>query len=142
MITHHSTPAVPPKRVVILGAGGFIARALARDLQENNIPARPVSSAEVNLLQPEAAQKLAGIIQPQDSLVITSALTPEKGKDVNTFMKNLAMIHHLGSFLETLAIQHLIYLSSDAALDEQASLVRESTPRNPNNLYGLMHVAR
>lgn len=130
------------RRVVILGAAGFVAADLGRLLDEKGIPRRSISSKEIDLLQPDGVEKLAAAIRPEDSVVVTAALTPEKGKDVRTFMKNLVMVQHLCNFLETARCRHLIYLSSDAALDEEASLVRESTPRTGCGLYGLMHVAR
>jgi UDP-glucose 4-epimerase len=138
---HHSTPTAP-KRVVILGANGFIARDLARHLAESNIPHLSISSAQADLLSPDSVEKLRGLVQPDDALVVTSALTPEKGRDVRTFMKNLTMIQHVAQMFDTAKCAHVIYLSSDAVFDESSSLVSEDTPRVGVGLYGLMHAAR
>lgn len=138
---HHSTPTAP-KRVVVLGANGFIARDLARHLAEDGIPHLAIGSARVDLLSPDSVEKLGGLVQPDDALVVTSALTPEKGRDVRTFMKNLTMIQHLCQWLETGKCAQVVYLSSDAVFDEAASLVSEATPRVGVGLYGLMHAAR
>ena len=142
MIKHHHPTPVNPKRVVILGSAGFIARDLARYLDELGIDNLPVGSEQINLINPESVEQLGRLIQPDDALVISSALTPEKGKDVHTFMKNLLMINHVAAFFENARCRQVVYLSSDAVCDEQASLLSEATPRSPANLYGLMHVAR
>jgi len=138
---HHSSPT-QPKRVVILGAAGFIARDLARHLAQERIEHLCVGSAQIDLFQPDAVEKLRAVIRPDDALVITSALTPDKGKDVRTLMKNLTMVERLCAFFESGKCAQVLYLSSDAVYDEGVPLVRESTPRTGGGLYGLMHAAR
>jgi len=142
MMKHHSLAPTKPKRVVILGASGFVARALARCLAEGGIETLAIGSSQVDLLESGSATKLQEIIRPDDALVITSALTPEKGKDVRAFMKNLTMVNHLCAFFEKARCAHVVYLSSDAVYDDSTALVRETTPRTGLGLYGLMHVGR
>ncbi len=142
MAIRHHTSHGRPKRVVILGATGFVARDLIRHLTKGGIETVAVGSAQVNLLEPESAAKLKDLVRPEDSLVIPSALTPEKGKDVRTFMKNLAMIQHVCALFEHNGCAHVVYISSDAVYDDATALVRETTPRAGLGLYGLMHVAR
>jgi UDP-glucose 4-epimerase len=138
---HHASP-VKPQRVVILGAAGFVARDLARQLNLEGIPNVAISSRDVDLCRPESVQQLEGLVRSEDSLVVTSALTPEKGKDVKTFMRNIAMVNHVCAFFETHSCRHLVYLSSDAVYSDQSSLVSEETPLCPKGLYALMHCAR
>lgn len=141
-ITHHHAAPLDPKRVVILGANGFVSRDLARLLGAEKIPCSVLGSAQVDLLAPDAVKKLRGLLQPDDAVVVTSALTPEKGKDVRTFMKNLTMVSHVCEALESVRCAQVIYLSSDAVYDDADPLVRETTSRTGPGLYGLMHVAR
>jgi nucleoside-diphosphate-sugar epimerase len=141
-ITHHNPTPTDPKRVVILGANGFVARELAQALAAEKVPHTVIGSAQVDLLAPDASGKLSGLLKPDDALVITSALTPEKGKDVRTFMKNLTMIEHVCAALDAVRCSQVIYLSSDAVYDDADPLVRETTPLTGLGLYGLMHVAR
>jgi nucleoside-diphosphate-sugar epimerase len=141
-ITHHNPIPGDPKRVVILGANGFVARALAQSLADADIPFAVIGSAQVDLLAPDAAGKLSALLKPDDALVITSALTPEKGKDVRTFMKNITMVEQVCAALDAVRCSQVIYLSSDAVYDDADPLVRETTPRTGLGLYGLMHVAR
>jgi nucleoside-diphosphate-sugar epimerase len=141
-LKHHNVSPIKPKRVVILGATGFVARNLARELARLDIETLALGSAQLNLLEPESVVTLKGIIGSEDALVITSALTPEKGKDVHTFMKNLSMIHWVCSLFEQASCAHVIYLSSDAVYDDATVVVRETTARTGLGLYGHMHLAR
>jgi UDP-glucose 4-epimerase len=125
-----------------LGANGFLSLALAAALREERIPFRTVGSQEVNLIEDSAPQKLRDIVNPDDSLVIASALTPDKGRDVGTLMKNLQMAVHLCGFLSARGCSHVIYISSDAVYDSRSSLIGESSSCEPSDLYALMHVGR
>jgi UDP-glucose 4-epimerase len=136
-----TTPA-KPERVVILGASGFVARDLARHLDEQQIGHRAIGSGEIDLLQPQCVAQLQAVLRGSDALVITSGLTPDKGRDVGTLMKNLAMAQHLAAVLETTPLAQVIYISSDAVYDGREPLICESSTRQPTDLYSLMHIAR
>ena len=142
MIQHLHPIPVRPTRVVILGASGFVAVTLARHLREAGIEFRAVGSGEVNLERVESVEQLAKILKPEDAVVMTSALTPDKGRDVGTLMRNLAMAQHVGAALERTGCSHFVYLSSDAVYDGRDSLIREGSARQPSDLYSLMHIAR
>ncbi len=142
MLTHLFATPQPPARVVILGANGFLSLALAAALRGDQIPFRAVGSQEVNLIDDSAPQKLRDIIQPDDALVIASALTPDKGRDVATLMKNLQMASHVCSVLGAGSCSHVVYISSDAVYDSRSSLIEESSSCEPSDLYALMHTGR
>ena len=125
-------------RVVVLGARGFLGGALMGRLKN----AVPVGSAEVNLLEPTSVEKLRRIVRDGDALVFASALTPDKGKDVRTAMKNLAMGEHVAAVVEAVKFSHVIYISSDAVYADDANPVRETSCPCPSTLYGLMHLMR
>jgi nucleoside-diphosphate-sugar epimerase len=142
MLTHQFAEAQKPARVVILGARGFISVALAQALEKEQIACRPVGSNEVNLIDSSAAETLEQIIKPDDVMIITSALTPDKGRDVTTLMKNLHMAQQLCAALARTACAHVIYISSDAVYDARSALVNEQSSCEPSDLYALMHIAR
>lgn len=142
MLEHHQVTPTKPRRVLILGASGFVARDLVRSLAEEQIEHRAIGSDAIDLTAPESVAQLQAEIRGDDALVITSGLTPEKGKDVATLMKNLAMGQHLAAALETNPCSHIIYISSDAVYAWRESLLRESSVRQPSDLYSLMHIAR
>jgi len=138
MIKHHHSQPQPPGRVVVLGARGFLGSTLVRRLTN----AVPLGSTEVNLLEPSSVEKLRGIVRDGDALVFASALTPDKGKDARTAMKNLAMGEHVAAVVEAVKFGHVIYISSDAVYEDDANPVRETSCASPTTLYGLMHLMR
>lgn len=142
MLKHHNSTPVNPRRVVILGAKGFIARDLAQFLPTQGMPVEVIGSAQVDLLQPDAVEKLRARLRTEDVLIVTSALTPEKGKDVKTFMRNLTMAASVCSAVEAAPCAQVVYLSSDAVFEDQTGRFTEETPRVGIGLYGKMHAAR
>jgi nucleoside-diphosphate-sugar epimerase len=142
MLTHLFSTPQPPARVVILGEKGFLASALAAALQEAGMPFRTVGRQEVDLIDSSASEKLRNIVQPDDALVIVSALTPDKGRDTATLMRNLQMASNLCGFLGDATCSHVLYISSDAVYDYRSSLIEESSGSEPSDLFALMHTAR
>src|SRR5438045_3067362 len=114
MLHHHQSSPTKPRRTLILGASGFIARELVRHLGNQQVACRAIGSDEIDLIQPESVVQLQAEIREEDALVITSGLTPEQGKDVPTLMKNVAMGQHLAAAFETASCAHVVYISSDA----------------------------
>ena len=129
-------------KVVILGGSGFIGRNLAKHLAATGIEARPVSSDEVNLCEAKALDALAGLVKKEDTLVMASAVTPDKGRESRIQMKNFIMGQTLCDFLEKSPCSHVVYLSSDAVYDDGLSLVNESSPSSPSSFYGITHLGR
>ncbi len=141
MIRHHSPAPVSPRRVVILGASGFIGTHLVEHLRAQRIPILALASSQVDLTSYSAPQALRDCLADGDALVFASALTPDMGDNTSTLMRNLAMVEALVS-LEKCPIAHVVYLSSDAVYDSADSLVREETRPAPPALYGHMHLLR
>ena len=142
MITHQNPAPRKPERVVLLGARGFIGAAVRKQLDAQRIPSLALSSAELNLVETSAADKLAAALRATDALVMLAALTPDKGRDIATLMKNLAMMQNTCAAIEKTGCAHLVYFSSDAVYDSAVSRVSEDTPASPQDLYGAMHHAR
>lgn len=142
MIRHLSQEPVSPERVVIIGGSGFIGKNLLRRLEQSSIEAVAVSSAQADLCDPESAQTLARLVRKGDTLVIAAAVTPDKGRDLRTQMKNLQMQQTLLSFFEKTSCSHVIYISSDAVYDEAVNPVREDSRCDPSSFYGLTHWVR
>ncbi len=142
MTIHHNATPQNLARVVLLGARGFISAALYHRLQAEGIAALALGSADVDLATAAAAEKLAGLLQPADSVVMLAALTPDKGRDIATLMKNLAMMQSVCAALEKTGCAHLVYVSSDAVYPFTQGRVSEETSASPEDLYGVMHYAR
>jgi UDP-glucose 4-epimerase len=80
MLNHLNEKPINPARVVVLGARGFIGRALVAALQQAGIAVMPVSSADLDLTAEDAGDRLAAMLKPDDAVVLLSALTPDKGR--------------------------------------------------------------
>jgi nucleoside-diphosphate-sugar epimerase len=131
-----------PARVVVLGATGFVGGDLVAHLRELGIPVLGLGSRDVDLTRAESVTQLDRLHHPGDVLVLASTITPDRGKDVRTLMRNLSMGEHVAAFLEKASCAHLVYISSDAVYDEQTAVVREETPCNPTGFHGVMHLTR
>lgn len=142
MITHRLPIPRAPERVVLFGAQGFIGKAIQARLQEEGIATLALASREVDLTLPASVAQLSGLLKPADTVVMLSALTPDKGRDIATLMKNFAMMQHLCAALEQTGCAHLVYFSSDAVYDNAVARVTEAVPASPQDLYGTMHRTR
>src|SRR5262249_50249139 len=142
MIRHLNSEPVSPTRVVVLGGSGFIGRHLVADLHRSEISVLSLSSTDLDLTAAGAGAKLAGILRPDDTLVFASCLTPDKGKDIRTAMRNLAMGEQVCAALQAAPCHHVIYVSSDAVYADEESLIREDSRCEPSTLYGLGHLTR
>ena len=141
MLSHRSS-AEKPSRIVVLGAKGFVASGLIRLLSGESIPHRSVGSCEVDLVEPSAVAKLRDIVQQDDAIVVTSALTPEKGRDRATFLKNVAMIDNLCAVLAEILCTQVVYISSDSVYDARCTVVDEDSCCESDDMYALSHIVR
>ena len=142
MIFHQHAEEHSPARVVLLGAHGFIGAAIRGQLAAKNIPAIAPPSDELNLAATDAAGKLAALLEPSDAVVMLAAITPDKGGDNATLLRNLAIMQSVCTAIEKRGCAHLVSFSSDAVYDIAVSRVTEDTPATPQSLYGAMHYAR
>ncbi len=141
-LTHGRAGPEGPSRVVILGARGFIAGALARRLASEGQEVLAVSSGALDLADPESGRRLAELLRDGDAVVATAALTPERGRDTATLIRNLRMAESIAAAIAARSLGHVIYFSSDSVYGGAASVISEATPAAPADLYGLMHRAR
>jgi UDP-glucose 4-epimerase len=143
MLVHQKTPPVKPARVVVLGGGGFLAPDLVRLLEEERVPVRAVGSTEVDLTSDAAADKLVAEFCSSDVVVMVAALTPDKGRDACTLMKNLRMAENVCAALERVKLAQFLYISSDGVYDGRLSpLLHEESTCEPVDLYCVMHISR
>jgi nucleoside-diphosphate-sugar epimerase len=142
MLNHLNEKPMNPARVVLLGARGFIGRTLVSVLQRAGIAALPVSSADLNLATDGAADRLAAMLQPHDAVVMLAALTPDRGRGLQPFLTNIHMAASLCGALGKVTPAQVVYLSSDSVYPIATGLVSEASYAEPDDLYGMMHLAR
>ena len=140
MLKHNVEYPVIPPRVVVMGAGGFIGGSLLKCLSNKKIPNLALTSSDINLLDAEAANKLINIIQPEDTLVVISAIAP--CKDNQMLLKNIAMMVPVCKAIEKSPPNHVIYVSSDAVYADDTKPLAENSCAEPASLHGIMHLAR
>jgi UDP-glucose 4-epimerase len=137
----HQTPR-KPARLVVLGSGGFLGRHLLAACAAARIEAVGLGSRDIDLAEASAPVRLAERLRPGDVLVFLAALTPDKGRDSGTLMRNLAMCRAVCEATRTAEIAQLVYASSDAVYSFATPLISEETPAVPLDLYGAMHRTR
>lgn len=141
MIRHLQSPS-RPSRVLILGSSGFVGTHLKHLLERSSVEVHGFSSKEIDLTSPACVSQLREVARADDVLVVVSALTPDRGRDIATMVKNIRMGEHICEFLAASRCSHVVYISSDAVYAEDAHPVRESSCADPTSFHGLMHVVR
>jgi nucleoside-diphosphate-sugar epimerase len=142
VIHHHNPETRPPRRVVVLGATGFVAADLIAHLRDLGIEVLPLPGSQYDLRDPAVVTALRELVRPDDALVFVSALTPDRGRDIRTLMANLAMGENVCAALEQGPCSQVVYISSDAVYADDANPVRETSCCDPSSNHGLMHLVR
>jgi nucleoside-diphosphate-sugar epimerase len=126
----------------MIGRSGFLATCLAATLRESGVPLLAVGRPEIDLTVSRSVDALSDLLQRDDTVVILSALTPDKGRNVRTLMNNVRMAEHLCEVFERRSCAHVLYISSDAVYDGRDTPLTEDSNRQPADLYALMHTSR
>lgn len=140
MLKHDHGQAVKPKRVVVLGGGGFIAGAILRRLQADGIAAIGLGRPALDLLADGAADRLVQALDAQDTLVFASALAP--CKDLQMLIENTRMAEAVCTALRHKPVAHVVYISSDAVYKDSPGPLTEASCAEPGALHGVMHLTR
>ena len=140
MLEHLNPAAAAPRRVVIIGAGGFVGGSIRARLESDGVATLALTRKEVDLLQAGAAAKLAGLLRPGDAVVLVSAVAP--AKTVSVLMDNLRMAQAVCDAVAGLELSQLLYISSDAVYADDQNPVTEFSYCAPSTLHGMMHAAR
>jgi UDP-glucose 4-epimerase len=140
MLRHlKETPALPA-RTVVIGAAGFVGSALMRRLEAAGAAALGLTRKEVDLLAPQAADKLAAFLMPGDAVVAISARAPVR--DIGMMIDNMVIVRALLDALARAPTTHVVNISSDAVYADGPVPLTEATPTAPTSLHGAMHLAR
>jgi nucleoside-diphosphate-sugar epimerase len=124
-------------RVVILGASGFLGRALETVLSREGVEVVGHSSRTLDLTRPEAFGVLDPHMTPATTLVVASGLTPDRGQTPSTFLANTTMAVNLATYLDGHRPGSVVYLGSDAVYGFGEAPVTETTAVEPTGYYAL-----
>lgn len=141
-LSHAHTNPQKPTRVVVLGSGGFLGKPLLQACAAAGIASLGLASKDIDLTDTSAGAQLAQRLRPMDVLIFLAALTPDKGRDSATLMRNLAMCRAVCEATRSVQLAQLVYASSDAVYSFDTSLISEQTPPVSVDLYGGMHRMR
>lgn len=139
LIHDHDAPT-PPNRVLVMGAAGFVGGAIVRALEARHIPVLGLTRREVDLLEPDAAARLAAVLRPSDALVAVSAIAPVKSAAM--LRDNIAIAEAIAGALRARPVAHVLNIGSDAIYADSDRPLDEESCRAPGSLHGVMHLAR
>ena len=125
---------MPPKRTVIIGAGGQLGRALARQFPD----AIALTRAELDLTRPEDLDRIRWndvdtVINASAYTAVDAAEAPDGRRDA--WATNVAGVARLAR----IATEHrvtLVHVSSDYVFDGTVELHGEDEPFSPLGVYG------
>ena len=142
MLTNNNPGPQAPTRVVIIGSRGFLGQNTAAHLRDQGVETVCLTSDDIDLGAGAAADALADRLRPDDAVVMFAALTPDKGKGIDTMMANLKMAEAVCDALSRQPVSQVVYISSDAVYPMGEESVSEESCAAPGDLYGTMHKAR
>lgn len=140
MLTHTNTTPVAPKRVVVIGAGGFVGKAIVDRLKAASVDVIGLGRADVDLLAADASAKIASHLREGDSVVAVSAIAPCKNPDM--LRDNIVLAASMVRAFASVLLAHVVNISSDAVFGDEPLPLTETTPRAPESYHGVMHLAR
>ena len=140
MLEHLNSSALLPRRVVILGAHGFVGAASARLMAAHGVPVLALGRAEADLLAAGTATRLSHEFRPDDAVVVISARAP--CKDAGMLVDNVRMMECVCQALAPASVSHVVYISSDAVYRDSRAPLTEKSCAEPSSLHGAMHLVR
>lgn len=140
MLKHHNNVPTSPTRTIVLGARGFIGRALIKRLIAFGANVVSLSRQDLDLECPSAADQLTKLLHNSDTLVFISAKAPVR--DVSMLTDNLRMAETVVTAVSRQSVAHVVYVSSDAVYLDSPDRLTELSSTTPASLHGVMHLAR
>ena len=140
MLVHLNTTPILPARTVIIGGGGFVGGAVVARLKAKEARVLSVARSDVDLLASNAAEELAGLLQPGDAVVVAAAKAP--CKDMSMLIDNMLMGKAILDAFAKVELSHVINVSSDAVYPDEPVPLNETVRPSPATFHGVMHLAR
>lgn len=134
-----------PLRVLLLGGGGFVGRALAAGLARLGHHIAAPDRAAVDLTGSRAASALRGLLGDADVVAMAAAITPDAARRAgiaDAGARNLAMARVLAEAAAGVAGVHVVHIGSDTVYGLADACFDESTTPAPDDDYGASHLAR
>lgn len=134
--------ATIPRRVVVIGASGFIGSALIVRFQQLNLNTLALSSKDINLIEEKSWMLLAELLRADDTIIILSAITPDKSSGISFVFQNIAIGNSICLAVQKAKCAHVIYISSDAVYPFIDQEITELCKTESTSLYSAIHITR
>jgi UDP-glucose 4-epimerase len=129
-----------PGKIIVLGHTGFIGSRLARRLSEIHpkVPVIGASLTDVNLEDPESAEAISTLFEPDAVVVMCAAIKRQLGDTADIFLKNTAIIVNFAKLLARYPVRRVVHFSSCAVYGEDIEnlAITERTPLVARSYYG------
>ena len=140
MIEHLNLKSTNPKRCVVIGARGFVGKAIVKNLEARGIDVQMITRSDVDLLASDAPLALKALVEPTDSLILVSAIAPVK--NLSMLQDNLKIISAFEALLQSSPFAHVLNISSDAIYGDVDGLLNERSLTHTSAFHGIMHLIR
>lgn len=140
MLEHGLQVPTFPKRVVIIGAGGFVGGAIATRLAREGVEVVALGRRDIDFADADASQRLQAILRPTDAVVAAAAAAPCVNTDM--LVDNLVLSRAITSALAASPVDHVVNISSDAIYADSDGPLTENSCASPGSIHGAMHLAR
>ena len=127
-------------KIIVMGATGFIGKAVYDNLVMQNIECIGLSSKEADLLTEKGVLTLKNTLYNNDKIIFISALAPCVDKEM--LEKNLLMMTNFIKAITNINLKNILYVSSDAVYEDSLGLISENNNRIVSNYHGNMHIKR
>lgn len=129
------------EQVIILGASGFIGKALQSKFLNCNIRVKGFSSKDVDLTNPNCINFLKPFLEKNTILVFVSAKVREKGDSLVNYAQNVSMAENVSKILKVTRIKKCIFLSSVDVYGYPVEKVTEDTKLDPKTFYAASKIS-
>jgi UDP-glucose 4-epimerase len=140
VLEHLNQKIMKPNRVVVIGAAGFVGKAIADRLEKDGVPVLRIARKEVDLLGEDATERLGALLQTGDAIVAAAARAP--CKDAGMLVENMRMACAMVQAIARGGASHVVNISSDAVYADSPDRLTEDACASPDSMHGAMHLAR
>ncbi len=129
-------------RTVVIGGSGFIGRHVVSGFRHSGREVLSLSSTDVDLQQDGAVDTLTDLIKETDEVVFLAAITPDRGNDIDSFLKNLSMSQSFLLACERRKPAYVCYVGTDGGYGLGEETIDENTVTRPTDWYSTSHLVR